>query len=39
MFGGRHVLAIVDPIGIDAAGFADTAARARPKRRDGTVAR
>ena len=28
MFGGRHVLAIVDPIGIDAAGFADTAARA-----------
>ena len=28
MFGGRHVQAIVDPIGIDAASFADIAARA-----------
>jgi len=27
-YDGRHVLSIVDPIGIDAAGFADTAARA-----------
>jgi len=27
-FDGRHVLSIVDPIGIDAAGFADTATRA-----------
>ena len=31
---GRHVLSIVDPIGIDAAGFADTAARADRQRRD-----
>ena len=37
MLGGRHVRAIVDPIGIDADGFADDRRARRPQCRDGAA--